>query len=61
MDVEDIDDFIAPETEDKIKVTVSGVYDQFKAFKKTKKYKEILDKGVKVVFKPKRIEKKKDG
>lgn len=59
MDVEDIDDYYVPETDDKIKVTVSGSYDQFKALKKTKKYKNILEKGVKVVFKPKKAEIKK--
>ena len=37
MDVEDIDSYECPDTEDKIKVTVSGNYEQFKALKKTKK------------------------
>ena len=63
MDVESIDDYKIPETEDgiladKIKVTISGVYDQFKAFKKTAKYKELTKSGIKVVFKPKKLEKK---
>jgi len=55
MDVEDIDNYVVPTTEDTLKVTVSGNYDQFKALKKTKKYKNLLDKGVKVIFKPKKI------
>lgn len=55
MDVEDLDTYQAPTTKDQIKVTVSGSYDQFKALKKTKKYKKLLDDGVKVVFKPKKI------
>lgn len=55
MDVEDIDNYNTPKTEDKIKVTLSGNYDQFKALKKTKKYKELLDQGVKVIFKPKKL------
>jgi DNA repair exonuclease SbcCD nuclease subunit len=59
MDVDALDDYEVPNTEDKIKVTVSGVYDQFKALKKTRKYKELLEKGVKVVFKPKKLEKQK--
>lgn len=59
MDVEDIDDYEVPNTDDSIKVTVSGNYDQFKALKKTKKYKNLLEKGVKVVFKPKKIKKTK--
>jgi hypothetical protein len=60
MDVEDLDEYKAPDTEDKIKVTVSGSYDQFKALKKTKKYKKLVETGVKVVFKPKKIKKKKN-
>ena len=59
MDVEDIDSYKVPETEDKIKVTLSGSYDQFKALKKTKKYKNLLEKGIKVVFKPKKLKNKK--
>jgi len=59
MDVEDICNYSVPDTEDKIKVTVSGSYDQFKALKKTNKYKNILEKGVKVVFKPKKVDIKK--
>lgn len=56
MGIEDITDYTPPvENEDKIKVTVSGVYEDFKALKKTKKYRELTDKGVKVVFKPKKI------
>ena len=42
--------------EDKVKLSISGVYEEFKSFKKTKKYKEIVDSGVKIVFKPKRSE-----
>lgn len=60
MDVEDIDDYKIPVTEDKIKVTLSGSYDQFKALKRTKKYKNLLENGMKVVFKPKKITKKKE-
>jgi hypothetical protein len=39
------------------------VYDEFKAFKKTKKYRELVKTGTKVVFKPKKVtneEKEKD-
>lgn len=46
---------------DQIKITVSGVYDDFKAFKKTKKYKEIIKSGAKIVYKPKRVKGKKEG
>jgi len=56
-DIQSIDDYEQPETEDKIKISISGVYDEFKAFKKTKKYKELVKKGTKIVFKPKKIKK----
>lgn len=57
MDVDDIDDYNYDEKiKDKIKITVNGVYEQFKCFKKTKKYKELLNKGVKIVFKQKKME-----
>ena len=57
--VEDMETYEEPETNDKIKITISGQYDQFKAFKKTKRYKELIKKGTKVVFKPKKIESNK--
>lgn len=57
MDVDDVDTYNVPETEDKIKVTLSGSYEEFKALKKTKKYKNLIDKGIKVVFKPKKLKK----
>jgi len=56
MDVEDMDEYNQPNTEDKIKVTLSGNYEQFKAIKKTKKYKKMIKDGVKVVFKPKKLD-----
>ena len=52
MDVEDVDELKLPTTEDKLKVSVSGNYQQFKALKKTKKYKQLVKQGVKVVFRP---------
>ena len=55
MDVEEIVDFIIPETNDKIKITVSGSFDQFKSLKKTPKYKKIIDKGIKIIFKERRV------
>lgn len=60
MDVENVDEYELPDTEDKIKITVSGVYDQFKALKKTKKYKNLVKDGVKIVFKAKKIEYEND-
>ena len=55
-DVENVEDYKLTNTKDKIKISVSGQYEEFKAFKKTKKYKEILKTGIKVVFKPKKVE-----
>lgn len=56
MGIEDITEYTPPtKNEDKIKVTVSGVYEEFKALKKTKKYRDLTDKGVKIVFKPSKI------
>ena len=46
-------------TDDKIKLTLSGSLEEFKAFKKTKKYKKMVEDGVKVIFKPKKIRKEK--
>jgi DNA repair exonuclease SbcCD nuclease subunit len=60
MDVESVDDYKLVDTKDKIKITVSGSYEQFKALKKTKKYKKIIEDGIKVVFKAKKIEHKED-
>jgi DNA repair exonuclease SbcCD nuclease subunit len=60
MDVENIDEYVLPETEDKIKLTVSGCYDDFKALKKTKKYKKLIKDGINVVFKPKQLEQVED-
>jgi DNA repair exonuclease SbcCD nuclease subunit len=57
LDIMDIDDYKVKENEDKIKLTLSGNHDEFKAFKKTKKYKDLLSKNIKVVFKPKKIKK----
>jgi DNA repair exonuclease SbcCD nuclease subunit len=43
------------DSKDKIKISVTGSYEEFKALKKTSKYKDLTKKGVKVVFKPKNI------
>lgn len=57
MDIDNLDQYkIDENSKDKIKISISGIYDEFKAFKKTKKYKNLIEKGVKVVFKPKKIE-----
>ena len=60
MDIDSVVDYVIPVEDeieehlrDKIKITVTGLYDEFKAFKKTNKYKEIINYGIKIVFKPK--------
>lgn len=61
LDVEDIETFeLSEENSDQLKITLSGNYEQFKILKKKQKYKELLEKGIKIVFKPKKIEVKKD-
>lgn len=61
-DIESIDEDykVKPEeSKDKVKISITGNYEEFKAFKKTKKYKEIIRAGTKVVFKPKKLVRKK--
>jgi DNA repair exonuclease SbcCD nuclease subunit len=51
MDVSDISEFVVnTDSDDKLRITLSGDYDQFKAVKKTVKYKELIESGVKIVF-----------
>ena len=54
MDMDKIEDFVPKETNDQLKLTISGSYDEFKTFKKTEKYKELTKNGTKVVFKAKK-------
>jgi UDP-2,3-diacylglucosamine pyrophosphatase LpxH len=59
MDIEDMENFKIPNTSDKIKITLSGNQEQFKTFKKTKKYKNLIENNIKVVFKHTKIQIKK--
>jgi DNA repair exonuclease SbcCD nuclease subunit len=59
IDIENIDNFVVPKTEDKLKISASGTYEQFKAFKKTKKYKELIKDDIKIVYKSKKIQHQK--
>ena len=52
--MEKLEDYIVQDSNDKIKLSVTGNYDQFKALRKTKKYKQLIKSGIKVVFKPKK-------
>lgn len=59
-ELEDIEEYEVKESLDKVKISVSGTYEEFKSFKKTKKYKELLKKDIKVVFNHKKLQKKLD-
>ena len=59
MDVEELENFNLEKTKDKLKITISGSYEEFKTLKKTKKYKEITNDGVQIVFKTKKKEMQK--
>lgn len=60
-DVGDVDDIKLPKkSQDHLKLTLSGSYEEFKAFKKTKKYQEFIKSGLKIIFKTSKIERKND-
>ena len=50
-DVDDLEELVIKPTEDKLKISLHGNYEQFKTFKKSAKYKELLSKGIVVVYK----------
>ena len=56
MDVDDLETFNLEKSKDKLKITISGSYEEFKTLKKTKKYKEITSDGIQIVFKSKKKE-----
>ena len=59
-DIGDIDELKLPKNKsDKIKISVAGEYSDFKTFKKTKKYKDLIKAGTKVVFNAKKSMRKK--
>jgi len=65
VDISKMENFVLPENQDKIKVTIKGDADLLKEFKKSKKYKDLLKNKAKIVFKPTTIvteesEKKKE-
>lgn len=41
---------INEDTKDKLRLTLKGDYEDFKSLKKTSKYKELIEKGIKIVF-----------
>tara|TARA_B110000438_G_scaffold288148_1_gene321256 strand:+ start:5022 stop:6023 length:1002 start_codon:yes stop_codon:yes gene_type:complete len=58
VDIENIDDYEVKDTKHKLKIKLSGNYEEFKTFKKSVKYKELSKKGVKISYKPKKVEEK---
>ena len=55
MDVDNVDEYVVKENcDDKIKVTLSGSYEEFKSFRKSSKYTELTKKGVRIVYKQKK-------
>jgi hypothetical protein len=53
IDVLGLEDYKIKENpnNDKIKITLSGEYENFKTVKKSEKYKKLLKNGIKIVFK----------
>lgn len=58
LDMDSVVEFKKDEKEENdLKITIKGNQDEFKAFKKSAKYKELTEEGIKVVFK---IDKKEE-
>ena len=57
MDMDKMDTFVPVESKDDVKITLSGSYDDFKAFKKTEKFKSLSQTRTKLVFKIKKTDK----
>jgi DNA repair exonuclease SbcCD nuclease subunit len=56
LDVYEAEKYENIKSRDKIKLSISGNYEEFKTFKKTKKFKELSNSGVQIVFKTNRKE-----
>lgn len=54
LSIKEIDEYKIPNTQDKLKLSISGGYDEFKSFKKTLKYKKLIKDGINITFKPKK-------
>lgn len=59
IDIEDMNVDSLHAQKDDIRLSIDGDYEEFKAFKKTKKYKDLEKSGVKIVHKNTRKEKKR--
>ncbi len=50
MDIDKITSFDPPISDDTLRITLSGTYEEFKVFKKSKKYKELSNQNIKIVY-----------
>ena len=58
LDINETENYAILKTKDQIKISVCGDYEEFKQFKKSKKYKELISKEIKIVFKAKKSDNK---
>lgn len=56
IDITKIDEYKIKETKDHVRLCLSGDTNEFTQFKKSKKFKELTDSGIKVTFKQKKKE-----
>lgn len=50
MDIQQIQSYTPPDTSNHLRVTLSGTVEEFKVFRKSRKYKELIKKNIKVVY-----------
>ena len=50
MDMDKIMTFTPQRNTDQLRITLSGSYEEFKLFRKSKKYKELIQKNIKIVY-----------
>ncbi len=55
MDFEQINQFKPEKGKDYLRITLTGSYEEFKVFRKSKKYKELVKHNIKIVYKPKQL------
>ena len=56
IDTDSFDQYEPPTTEDEIKITIKGKYTDFKAIKKTSKYKKLVKMGFKISYKHEKLD-----
>jgi DNA repair exonuclease SbcCD nuclease subunit len=58
VDAKSVIDYEIPKSSDIIKLVVSGSIEEFKQFKKSKKYKSFVKRGIKITFKKDKLNEK---